>query len=434
MLSTTEFVKNHKSFPKDFTRLRKLPFATIFALILRNSVKSLQLMLNEFVLQLKIEGVITASAFSQARKKLKHTAFMEINDGLVSIFYRDKKEIKKINGLRMIGCDGSLLTLPTTEETKQIFGTRAIHNHTDKELGEYVRTTFEAHYDVLNNIAIKTVLAEVSNCCETDLAIESLDSFGGNDLLIYDRAYAGYPFLVALNKQEKKYLIRCSRSAFAAAQAMFKDDSPMSLITTINAPTNHAKQIREQGLPASIKVRLVKVILSTGEPEVLVTSLMDEEKFPAEIFTELYHYRWGVETFFSKLKGRLGLENFTGKSVEAIKQDFWSTIMISNLETIMTGDIEEEVNNEIDDTKSNKAINKAVSFNAIKNLAFEILSAKVDQDTLEDKLKKLFLTNMRPIRKDRIVPRHKISDTRLSKSTKIPYLRLTFFPYPGTKK
>jgi hypothetical protein len=175
VLNSGEFVKRHKLFPENFTRLRKLSFATIFALILRNSVKSLQLMLNEFVLQLKIDGIITASAFSQARKKLKHTAFMEINDGLVSIFYRDKREIKKINGLRMIGCDGSTLTLPTTEETKQVFGVRAIHNHTDKELGEYVRTTFEAHYDVLNNIAIKTVLAEANSCCETDLAIESRD-------------------------------------------------------------------------------------------------------------------------------------------------------------------------------------------------------------------------------------------------------------------
>jgi hypothetical protein len=139
---------------------------------------------------------------------------------------------------------------------------------------------------------------------------------------------------------------------------------------------------------------------------------MDEEKFPIEMFAELYNLRWGVETFFSKLKGRLGLENFTGKSVEAIKQDFWSTILISNLETIMTGDIEEEINRKIDETKPNKAINKAVSFNVIKNLAFEILSAEVDQDALEDKLKKLFLTNMRSIRKDRIVPRYKISDTR----------------------
>lgn len=46
--------------------------------------------------------------------------------------------------------------------------------------------------------------------------------------------------------------------------------------------------------------------------------------------------RWGVETFFSIVKGRLCLENFTGKTSEAVKQDFWSTVFISNLETLMT--------------------------------------------------------------------------------------------------
>ena len=82
--------------------------------------------------------------------------------------------------------------------------------------------------------------------------------------------------------------------------------------------------------------------------------------------------RWGVETFFSKVKGRLALENFTGKSVESIRQDFWSTIFISNLETIMIEDVEKNMNaNKIPERKKQK-INKSVSFNVIKNMAFEI--------------------------------------------------------------
>ena len=46
--------------------------------------------------------------------------------------------------------------------------------------------------------------------------------------------------------------------------------------------------------------------------------------------------RWGIETFFGVLKGRLNLENFSGKTAESVKQDFYSTIFISNLETILT--------------------------------------------------------------------------------------------------
>jgi IS4 transposase len=33
---------------------------------------------------------------------------------------------------------------------------------------------------------------------------------------------------------------------------------------------------------------------------------------------ELYHLRWGIETFLGVLKERLKIENFTGKTVIAI--------------------------------------------------------------------------------------------------------------------
>jgi hypothetical protein len=38
---------------------------------------------------------------------------------------------------------------------------------------------------------------------------------------------------------------------------------------------------------------------------------------------ELYHLRWGIETLFGVLKERLKIDNFTGKTVAAIKQDFF---------------------------------------------------------------------------------------------------------------
>ncbi len=49
------------------------------------------------------------------------------------------------------------------------------------------------------------------------------------------------------------------------------------------------------------------MVLPSGEIEVLATSLMDEQKFQTGGFKELYFLRWGVETFFAKLKGRLSL-------------------------------------------------------------------------------------------------------------------------------
>lgn len=88
-MASLEFIESHKSSSKDFMRKRKLSFIDIFILILRKSVKSLQVILNEFILYRKKDYTVTASAFSQARKKMKHSAFSEINEGVVSLYYQD---------------------------------------------------------------------------------------------------------------------------------------------------------------------------------------------------------------------------------------------------------------------------------------------------------------------------------------------------------
>lgn len=90
--------------------------------------------------------------------------------------------------------------------------------------------------------------------------------------------------------------------------------------------------MQKLGLPIEITVRFVRVKLSTGETEVLVISLKDNN-YSRESFKEVYGLRWGIETYFSVLKGRLNLENFSGKSKEAVLQDLYATIFISNLES-----------------------------------------------------------------------------------------------------
>lgn len=50
-------------------------------------------------------------------------------------------------------------------------------------------------------------------------------------------------------------------------------------------------------------------------------------------------------------------------------------------------------------SKLKKSINKSVSFNAIKNLAFDIFSTESDIDCIMDRLSQLFLINNLVVRK-----------------------------------
>ena len=74
-----------------------------------------------------------------------------------------------------------------------------------------------------------------------------------------------------------------------------------------------------------------------------MTSLLDQETYPATGFKQLYYLRWGVETLYGVLKTRLGLENFSGYSAESIRQDFFATIFLTGSETLLTMDADEQL-------------------------------------------------------------------------------------------
>ena len=88
-----------------------------------------------------------------------------------------------------MACDGSKIVLPKTEEVKKEFGSKSIGNYMGKDFGEYSSATFQASYDVLNNICVGASLG-TGTAYEVKLAEKMLDTLDGNDLLIYDRGYA----------------------------------------------------------------------------------------------------------------------------------------------------------------------------------------------------------------------------------------------------
>ena len=75
-------------------------------------------------------------------------------------------------------------------------------------------------------------------------------------------------------------------------------------------------------------MRVVRILLDTGEYETLATSL-PRSITPSEI-KELYHARWGIETAFRELKYGLGLVNLHGKKDKFVRQEIFAAMTMSN--------------------------------------------------------------------------------------------------------
>jgi len=379
-------------------------------IMIRKSVKSVQNVVNEAMSWLDFP-LITASAYSQARYKLKHTAFIALNQtAIVETMYSDD-DYHKFWGFRVLAIDGSKVVLPNTENVREAFGTIAYSNGKDSEIqGQHPYALASVLYDVLNRVAIDARLGK-ARAYEIDLAVEHLAHTQAKDLLTMDRNYPSYRMLAQLMQSKRDYVVRCSAASFAVARSMLKGEGADSQIVTLKPCAGQRPIINKLGLPLSLKVRFVRVILSTGENEVLITSLHDEAKYPSADFAKLYYLRWGIETFYGLLKTRLGLENFTGTQAEAVRQDFHSSVYLTGLESILTDAAQKQL--DAKETKYPQTVNRCVSFNAMKNHAFELLLGKTETGDLEAKLTALFLTNPTLDRKHRNPPRKKSSSRRL---------------------
>jgi hypothetical protein len=154
LIEDEAFKNRHRESSKAFTRVRGLPFALMLVLILRKSVKSLQNIVNEAMTCLGAAPV-TASAYSQARYKLKHTAFIELNrTAVVETLYGDD-QYRTFWGFRVLAVDGSKLILPDSADVRETFGTIAWTAGKNSEIqGERPYALASVLNDVLNRVAV----------------------------------------------------------------------------------------------------------------------------------------------------------------------------------------------------------------------------------------------------------------------------------------
>jgi len=423
---STLFKDKHKKSETSFSRERKLTFSKMIILMTRKSVKSLQNILNETEVYLsKVLDeplvTITKGAYTQAREKLNYTAFIELCTDIRDAFYKEYDYLT-YKGFRLLAVDGSMINLPSNEETQEKFNTiNVVNQHKDKSK-KIVQARISVLYDVLNNVTIDAILSD-SKTHEIVLTKEHhLEKAQEDDLIIFDRAYPSYElFAKIVTKHNSNFLMRAKRSTYKKhTQALFDKDSGITDITVDLKPATKAlKELcTQEDLPQTIRVRFVQVILPDGEIEVLVTSVLDKNLLKHEDFKELYFKRWGIETFYEIVKNRLSLENFTGTSVLAIQQDFYATMFITNLETIVAYDLNQEIQAEEPSKKHQQKINKSISFNTIKNHAFELLFLDGDIAKALDTVYQLLQTNKVAIRPNRHFDRPTKEQSKVSKGIK----------------
>jgi hypothetical protein len=280
--------------------------------------------------------VVTKSAFCQARCKVHYGAFIELNREQVDYFYQ-QANFHCWRGFRLLAIDGSMGDLPQNEAISEHFG--VWHPQAG---GTCAKARFSQLFDVLNRITVDALITPKTEG-ERALAAMHLAYVKLDDLVLMDRGYPAFWLFTAILQQGAHFCARLTVSEWKVAQqfvASGKEEQEVLLHPGYEAK----KTCAERHLPTDpVQVRLIRVELATGEIEVLVTSLLDETQFPASLFQDLYHQRWPVEEDYQVMKSHIQIENWSGKSVQAVYQEFHVAIFSKNMAAILAHPAQKEM-------------------------------------------------------------------------------------------
>jgi hypothetical protein len=410
-LRDPDFRARHRVRPQDFTRHCQLTFTVMVLFVLQKTVKSLQRHLNEWLDELaqgQLLEPLSSGAVTHARAKLKDSAFNELNrDCVLPVVYRSERPVQRWRGHRLIGIDSSLLRLPESPELGQEFGWKETTNQNGATGTRYPEARLSVVYDLLNHVGLEAQL-QPSTVGEVPLAIQQLDQLGPGDVEINDRGFSGYVYFARLVQRGRHFIGRCSSGSFLAAQEMFRANrANQSRIVWLFAPPDQQAECRRLGLPLKMKVRFVSLRLPTGELEVLATSLLDQVLYPTEEFLTVYHWRWGHETFYLMLKGRLETENFSGRTVAAIRQDVQAAVLLANLESLLSEPAQADLTARRQPETQPRQVNRSVSYHALKLELLDLLYREVPAEQVIHKLTGLFTGSPVAVRPDRKAPRRR---------------------------
>ncbi len=405
---------------EDFSRTRLLGFKQVCYFILNLSKRSLCLELNDFFEALYPESKIPSkSAFSQARYKALPVIFQDWNTYLLQQIEAHGLFADNWLGFRLIGVDGTTAKLPDTASIYDEFGTSA-NQH---EQSKYALAHVVCIYDVLNKFCLSSAIRPISSS-ESGILKDLMGNLPDNSLGIYDRGFASFWLAYLLDRERKDFVIRC-RTNFNSSVKSFVKSSKMSRVVDWPANTSAIKLLEESGIPidknAHVKVRLVKVILDTGEVEVLISSLVEKEKYPTTAFKELYFQRWGVEVFFDLLKNIIQVECFTGHKPQAVYQEFYAMILLANIHTLLRQGCEQELKKANKTRKYEHQINNNIMAGLIKYRIIELIQNATVAEWLA--LMQKILRHTEPIRPNRKNPRPKAKRMRGKFKTYTNYRR-----------
>ena len=354
------------------------------------------------------ERILYKGNLSKARAKLKYQAFIELNDHMVRYFY-EHFSFQTWYGFNLLAVDGSTLRVPDEEVVTKLFGVW----NSNKGKKPCPKARASQMFDVLNKVTMDAIISPKSEG-ERELAAFHFLKLKSNDLILLDRGYPAFWLFKLAMSWGAQFCARISYKRWKPVKKFYESGKKEQIVKIDPSPQSNRKCF-EMGLDKEpLLLRLIRIELESGETEILITSLTDTKQFPYELFSDLYHLRWPIEEDYKALKYRLQVENWSGKTVHSVYQDFHAKCFSKNFTAIVATTTVDEIYKKSLTLKHLHQINFTQALSNMKGTIVLLFTRPLEKVVmLVEKVRKIFIQTTESVRPNRKFPRrHRVKQKR----------------------
>jgi len=328
LLTTGTATIRRRRLPADRTVWLMLGMALLRDLPITEVARQLELALPD------VDGsrTVASSTLTQARTRLGEDPmkwlFLRSSEGWANA----SADRDRWQGLALYAVDGTTLRVADSDENRAYFGGHDSGRH---DGGRDHRTS---GYPMVRAVVLMTVRSHLLAAAtfgpyavdERTYARSLWGRVPDHSLVLVDRNYLQAGVLIPLmtTGSERHWLTRAkSTTTFRLIRRLGPGDELVEFEVS-----SEARQ-KDPSLPTHFDARAIRYQRKGFRPQLLLTSLMDEKRYPAAELRGLYHERWEIELGFGEIKTDMleRLETIRSKSSAAVGQELWGVLIAYNL-------------------------------------------------------------------------------------------------------
>jgi Transposase DDE domain len=268
-----------------------------------------------------------SGVLSDARQRLPLDVWTGLHEWMNREIERESGEQDRWRGHRMIGLDGTLVSMSDEPELAEHFGRWG---------SKYGASRFpQARIVVAFNLKSMVNIAHEADRCrasEKELGRKVLARLKTGDVVVFDRLYSGANLYAEYQRSEIEFIGRAHACLKVERLKTVESFSPEDKVVELPIDPRYLRE--DSSLPKTIVVRMIQTTAKMeGRRESfwIVTSLLDPKKYPAAEVVSWQKKRWKIETLIEEMKLWLGVDILRSKSTEGICKEIYARIMGLNL-------------------------------------------------------------------------------------------------------